>query len=132
VQKLTRVSQKIDPDKILPMLQSDNTETVRSAIGLLGLLRAESAVASLVKLCTESNCGLLEDLEQALLQIKPVHIQPIFDIVGNDREPDSVKQSAVRIIGALGRKEALDPLVSCLKNRRGIIENRNYPRDFGP
>jgi len=115
VQKLTRVSQKIDPDKILPMLQSDNTETVRSAIGLLGLLRAESAVASLVKLCTESNCGLLEDLEQALLQIKPVHIQPIFDIVGNDREPDSVKQSAVRIIGALGRKEALDPLVSCLK-----------------
>ena len=115
LQKLAHVSRKIDPEKILPMLDSDNSETVRSAIGLLGLLRAENAVGDLVKLFTESNRFLLEDLEQALIQIKPYRIQPLIAIVENDREPDSVKLSALRIIGATGRREALQPLVSCLK-----------------
>lgn len=115
VEKLTRVSQKIDIGKILPMLESDNRETVRSAIGLLGLLRAENAVEALVKLFTEANRGLLEDLEQALLQIKPNRIQPLIAIMENNREPDSVKRAAIRILGAIGRSEALDPLVSCLE-----------------
>ena len=112
---LDRVSQKIEIQKIIPMLDSGNSETVRSAIGLLGLLRAEDSVEALVKLFTESNCNLLEDLEHALLQIKPARIEPLLRIINDDKESDSVKQTAVRIIGNIGHKEALETLASCLK-----------------
>jgi len=115
VKTLDRVSQKVEIQKIIPMLGSGNSETVRSAIGLLGLLRAEDSVEALVKLFTESNRNLLEDLEHALLQIKPNRLEPLHKIIGDDKEPDSVKQTAVRIIGNIGHKEALETLTSCLR-----------------
>jgi HEAT repeat protein len=122
IKKLDLVYKKIKIQKIIPMLDSVNSETVKSAIGLLGLLRAEESVEALAKLFTESNRSLLEDLEQALLQIKPFRLQPLLKIIGNDKEPDSVKKSAVRIIASTGHKDCMEALISCLKNAGGSLK----------
>jgi len=115
LKKLDQLSEKIEIHKIIPMLSSCNLETVKSAIGLLGLLRAEESVEALLKLFTESNTHLMGDIEQALLQIKPVRTRSLLNIINDARQPDSVKKTAVRIIGKIGRKDALAALISGLK-----------------
>ncbi len=105
-----RVQSQLPSEKLVAMLAGRHTESVRSAVGLLGMLRAEHAVPDMVRLFTQSNQHLLDDLEQALLRIRPRNAGPLLEIINRNDEPDSVKRTAVRIIGQIGRKEALQPL----------------------
>jgi len=127
IQAIERVIKKVDEStvmetkKIIPisevilLLKSDNTDLVRSAIVLLGLFREDAAVEELVKLYAESNEHLFDDLEQAFLKIRSGRVEPFVKIIEDQMEPETVKISAVRLLGTLGRKEAFEPLAACLK-----------------
>ena len=112
---LKKVQKNLSTRKIITLLKSHNPGVVRSAIGLLGLLQEETAVAELARLYTESNKPLFEDLEEALLSIKPATVAPLLQVIESDKEPQSVKISVLNILGKIGRKAACSRLIAFLK-----------------
>lgn len=105
---------KIPVSAILSLLRSDSTDTVRCAIGLLGLFKEEKAIGELVRLYTELNEHLFDDLEKAFIRIRPERVEPFIGIIENKTEPETVKIATVRLLGRMGRKDTFDPLLSCM------------------
>jgi len=101
--------------KLISLVGSNNSDVVKSAIILLGLFREEGAIEELVRLYNESNEHLFEDLEHAFLLIRSENVEPFMGIIKDPMESETVKIAAVKLMGRLGRKEALEPLVGCLE-----------------
>ncbi len=114
LETIQRVKTRLPVQKIIALLDNDNREVVRSAIDLLGLFREESAVENLVRLYTEPDKHLFDDLEEAFLRIKPERAGPILGIIEREREPQSVKSAAIRLVGKIGKKETYPQLAACL------------------
>ena len=111
---IERAKRGVPGSRVVSLLGNNNSDVVRSAIVLLGLFREERAIEALVRLYNESNEHLFEDLEQAFLTIRSENIEPFMWIIKDPMESETVKTAAVRLMGRLGRREALEPLVNCL------------------
>ena len=113
--KLERVREKLSAERIAGLLDHGNSEVVRSAVALLGRLGDESNVPGLARLFRADNAHLFEELEKALLAIDPSDVSPVASILSDDREPETVKIAAIRLLGKTKRSEAFEALAVFLE-----------------
>lgn len=100
--------------RVRAFLHNGNSDVIRSAISLLGLYRDADAVEDLTGLFREANQRLFQELEAALLRIRPKRSDLFVAILQDEMEPEAVKVLAVRLLAQLGDESALHALLPFL------------------
>jgi HEAT repeat protein len=113
---IEKAKRRLPTQKIIALLRNSNADALRSAIVLLGMLRAKEAVGHLAKLYNESNEHVFEELEDALLRIESNVVEPMIKIIESEEEPETVKIAAVRLLGKMNGEDIYNPLVALLKD----------------
>ncbi len=124
---LRTIEGKIAPQQLLDLLSHSNREVKKSAVVLLGMLREQTAVPALTKLYSEENLDLLEALDEALINIHPLDIAPLLEIMTSRKSSASVSRASVGLLARLGIREALPAVFSLMEDadhslRLAIIE----------
>ena len=113
---ISKIKKKIDSISLMNLLEQNNEILVGSTIDLLGFFKEQSAVNQLLKLYTESNEPLFDQLESALKKIHPQNIDPFIEILNDPKQTENVKISAVRLMGQLNHSEIPGVLLNVLPN----------------
>ena len=111
----------IKAKRLISMLQIRNTDHIRSAVRLLGFFREKSAMPAILKLYVKPKQDLFEDIEGAILNIRPDKLAPILNIIEDPKQPDDIKISLVRVLKKLNDINAYDALALCLENSREAL-----------
>ena len=111
---IEKMKGKLPAQRIITLLRSDDTDVVRSAIVLLGLSQIEEAGEHLLQLYNESHERLSQELEEALLRIKPDKLEAIVNTIENENKSETAKIAAIRLLGQMGKKEAYGHLFALL------------------
>lgn len=93
-------------------IKSPYIEAKRNAAEALSMFRETEAASILVTALFDRE--LQRDVERYLKYIGPVSIKPLLPLI--DEKNEEVRYSALTILGALGEKSALKPLLKALKN----------------
>jgi HEAT repeat protein len=99
----------------------DEKEEVASEAALALSAIGESVVPSLTRSLSSRRPAVRQMAAEALGQMGPLAVEPLVEIVQNERRPDDVVRAAAGALGMLGDARAVPPLTNLLRARHGRI-----------